>query len=218
MWLAFWVGARVRARRAWRWWFQNSPRWGWEGLPTLGSALITKISPNELRCLNWGRKLSPLISTKTDFSVESQEGGWQEARGQSCVALWHKLQQLMGPHKRARSVCLLSSIVSPWIRAMLKLIIQPAEDIFCFLLNEYPPHRLTLYSDALKAWNQFIFKTSYWLVPITTVFSPFTLNSGLGWSLRSLSPMPILPEFWGIPSSSRLLSLLHPALSRWLYI
>ena len=61
--------------------------WGWEGLPTLGSAPITKISPNELRCLNWGRKLSPLISTKTDFSVESQGGGWQGARGQNCVAL-----------------------------------------------------------------------------------------------------------------------------------
>lgn len=89
------------------------PEVGWEGLPTLGSApicpalgsaLITKVSPNELRCLDWGRKLSLLISTKTDFSVESQEGGWQRARGQSCVALQHKLQQLMDPHKRLRSV------------------------------------------------------------------------------------------------------------------
>lgn len=58
--------------------FRTSQGGLWEGLPALhreldsahicpalSSALLTEISPNELCCLNWGKKRSPLISTKT---------------------------------------------------------------------------------------------------------------------------------------------------------
>lgn len=62
-----------------------------------GSVTVAKSCPIELCCLNWGRKLFPLIYKKTDFSVQQREGGRRGTRGQKLSRSAASLAAINGP-------------------------------------------------------------------------------------------------------------------------
>lgn len=110
----------------------------------------------------------------------------------------------MGPCKGQGCVCLLSSIVSLRIGATLKLIIKPAKDIFCFLLNKYHPHRSTFHLDAFThivsledGVKPIYFQNSPLGHANHHSFQPF--YSGLGWSREPSGPRHFLHCFGGFP-------------------